>query len=356
MKKIFSAMSIVFVVCMLMSTVSVFAASDSGWNWGDWNIPGWDDDSSSNDVAFYIAIAGKQLDSNGNVQGQDTKNFTDALGTTTLNQSLSSDFSIATGNGVTEADILSYLTAVPKTDDMFKKVVEKYESMDAYICSSNGKVIPWSRLTSANYKPQWYVLKNESDGWHVDGVIIDLETDDEISIVIPDEDAERAACVEYDVVKGTFAPGFMKVKENRPHSVWQGNNEKLIIEGFDDVWYTVLDEETFEENSCVIPQDLIDAATAVEKLGSARLSELPKTLQRQYGRIDSQAYKQEYIGRNGLGTLYVTPFITEMLSNRYGVDNDSYIWLAMGDADGNIVTVYVMDRNAAGLDNLFDEE
>lgn len=126
----------------------------------------------------------------------------------------------------------------------------------------------------------------------------------------------------------------MSVKPNRPHSYADGDNDTLIVEGFEDVWYTVLDENTFKASSYVVPQELMDAATAVSKLADARLSELDEKLQRQYGRIDSQAYKQEYVSRKGGKTLYVTPFITEKLSARHGVDNDDYIWLAMGDGHG----------------------
>ena len=131
----------------------------------------------------------------------------------------------------------------------------------------------------------------------------------------------------------------------------------MIIDGFHDVWYTVLDEDTFSANNDVIPAQLIDAANAICTLAGARLSELPATLQRNFGRIDSQAYKQEYVERTGSGTtLYVTPFITELLAQKYNVDTDQYIWLAMGDSKGNISKVYVMDRAAANVDNLFDGE
>ena len=93
------------------------------------------------------------------------------------------------------------------------------------------------------------------------------------------------------------------------------------------------------------------------QLAGARLSELDSKLQKQYGRIDSQAYKDEYIERTGSGkTLYVTPFISEMLSSKYGVDTNKYIWLAMGDSQGNIEKVYVMDRELADVENLFDGE
>ena len=45
-----------------------------------------------------------------------------------------------------------------------------------------------------------------------------------------------------------------------------------------------------------------------------------------------------------------------MLSSKYGVNTDKYVWLAMGDSNGNISKVYVMDRSMANVDNLFDEE
>lgn len=342
---------IIAMIAVLISCVPAFAAND-GLNNDQYNGHA----QSNASVSFFIQIDGEQLDSNGNVSARDKKFFTGSVGKTTLKSQLSQNFSIAVGNGVSESDILAYLSSTPDETTVFEDVVNQYKSKDAYIRSSNGKIIPWSRLTEDNYKIQWYVLKKEGDGWHVDGVIIDKETDKEISIVVPEEKAERTTCVEYDAQTGTFIPGVMSIKPNRPHSVWDGDNHTWIMDGFEDVWYTVLDEDTFEENSYVIPQDLIDAASAVYKLAGARLAELEPSLQSQYGRIDSQAYKQEYIARNGLRTLYITPFISERLLSKYGVDNDKYIWLAMGDTQGNIQKVYVMDRDAAGIDNMFDEE
>lgn len=354
MKNLFRIL-VVSMLAVFVSGSAALAASNSldlGWNGGNKRS-----EQKGNKVAFYIQINGEQLDSAGSISAHDKSFYTEALYTSTLNQSLSSSFSIAIGNGVTEADILKYISSVPSESYAFSSVVKQYKDKDAYICSSNGKVIPWSKLTSDSYKVQWYVLKYEIDGmWHVDGVIIERETDKEISIVVPSEDAERATCVEYDAVKGTFTPGVMSVKPNRPHSYNDGDNDTLIVEGFEDVWYTVLDENTFKANSYVVPQELMDAATAVSKLADARLSELDEKLQRQYGRIDSQAYKQEYISRKGGKTLYVTPFITEKLSARHSVDKDEYIWLAMGDGHGNILKVYIMDREAANIDNMFDDE
>ena len=350
MKRFMKILCTVLTVVIAFSSVSAFAAP----SYDNQGINGRGNTSSK--VLFFIQINGDQLDTNGNVSGRDTKFFTDAIGTSKLKKNLSDKFTAVIGNGVTEADVLSHVNSVPNDKKVFEEVVDQYKEKDAYLRSSNGKVIPWSRLTNVYYKVQWYVLKHEDDGWHVDGVIIERETDKEISIVVPEEKSERATCVEYDVKKGLFTPGVMEVKANRPHAVWEGNNDKLVMDGFHDVWYTVLDEETFKENKYVIPQKLMDAATAVAKLAGARLSELDTQLQKQFGRIDSQAYKQEYISRNGKKTLYVTPYITERLASKYDVSNEDYIWLAEGDSQGNIVKVYVMDRDAANIGNMFDEE
>ena len=355
-------------MCLVMAMTAVmvtpaFAArgnkgnssSSSSWSWDDYSD--WGSGADLSKVCFYIQINGDQMDESGNVSRRDVSYFTDSVGTTTVAQELSSSFqktwTIEEGN----SDITDYVTEIPDEDTAFGTVVYTYAAKDAYICSSDGKIVPWSKMNSKYYRLHWYVLKAEDDFWHVDGVIVDKATDKEITIVVPDSSAERAACVEYDVNAGTFTPGFMETKANRPHAYWEGSNDSLIIDGFDDVWYTVLNEDTFEKTDAVIPSELIDAASAVAQLAGARLTELDTKLQKEYGRIDSQAYKQEYIERTGSGkTLYITPFISEMLESKYGVDKDEYIWLAMGDAHGNIEKVYVMDRDMENIENMFDNE
>ena len=358
MKKILLASALIMTT--LATSISAFAwgGNDGRSSWNDRPYTPVSDVSNTKKVAFYVQTNGVKMDKNGSINSQDTKFFTDILAETTLSKNLKTNYKIALGNGVTEADITKNLTSVPNQDEIFKKIVSSYESKDAYIRSSNGSIIPWTKMTSDNYKVEWYTLKyEETDCWHVDGVIIELETDKEISIVVPSEQAKKASCVEYDVTTGKFTPGTMEVKANRPHSYWNGDNENLVIDGFDNVWYTVLDEDTFTENNYVIPARLISAASAVETLANARLSGLVPALQKEYGRIDSQAYKREYIDRTGAGrTLYVTPFITDMLSQKYNVNSDEYIWLAMGDSCGNVEKIYVMDRDMAAIDNLFDNE
>lgn len=368
LKKLSIIMSLALVVTAMLSTVS-FAAETAdttasgakrggnSWDWvyGDYD-PWGSKSADTSTVKFYIQMKGEQMDLNGNITGRDKSFFTDSVAQTTISKSLSSSFSKTWDDTSTEGDIKDYVKELPNQKNVLKQVVDTYEAKDAYIYSNDGKIIPWSKLTTDYYRVHWYVLKLE-ECWHIDGVIIDRSTDKEINIVVPDEKTERSACVEYDVKSGTFTPGFMEVMANRPHSYWEGDNDNLVIDGFDDVWYTVLNEKTFKANNDVIPSKLIEAASAISKLADARLSELSETLQKQYGRIDSQAYKQEYVERTGSGkTLYVTPFITEMLSSKYGVDTDEFVWLAMGDTKGNINKVYVMDRKAAGIENLFDGE
>ena len=351
------AMTAIFSTAAFADEAQVTARGGNSWDWIYGDYDPWGSTASKAKVGFFIQTDGKQMDTDGNISGRDSKFFTDIVGETTLKKSLSSSFQKTWNVGEGKSDIEDYVNELPKEATVFEKVVKTYEAMDAYIRSTDGKIVPWSKMNSKYYSLHWYVLKKESDFWHIDGVIIDKLTDKEIQIVVPEEKAERAACVEYDVKSGEYKPGFMGVKANRPHSYWSGDNDTVIIDGFHDVWYTVLDEATFETNTAVIPSDLINAASAVAQLAGARLSELDSNLQRQYGRIDSQAYKNEYIERTGSGkTLYVTPFISEMLSSKYGVDTDKYIWLAMGDSQGNIEKVYVMDRELADVENLFDGE
>lgn len=352
------AMTTIFSTAALADEEQASSAKcGNSWDWIYGDYDPWESSNNKSKVGFFIQTDGKQMDTEGNISGHDSKYFTDIVGETTLKKSLSNNFQKAWPVGTSDSDIADYVTELPKESAVFEKVVKTYEAMDAYIRSTDGKIVPWSKMNSKYYSLHWYVLKKESDFWHIDGVIIDKLTDKEIQIVVPEEKAERAACVEYDVNSGDYKPGVMGVKPNRPHSYWSGDNDTVIIDGFHDVWYTVLDEATFETNTAVIPSDLINAASAVAQLAGARLSELDSKLQKQYGRIDSQAYKDEYIERTGSGTtLYVTPFITEMLSSKYGVDTDKYIWLAMGDSKGNIEKVYVMDRDLADIDNLFDGE
>lgn len=294
----------------------------------------------NNKVLCYISIQGKQLDVQGNISQQDKQYFTDVVATSTLSKPLY--YNIAIGNNITEKDILSYISNIPSSNVIFKNIINQYKNSDAYIYSSNNKRISWSNLNTDNYKIQWYVLKQESEAWHMDGIIIDLQTNKEISIIVPDSDVTHSTCLKYDVINNTYISGTMSTKQNRPHSYHYGNNDVYIVEGFEDVWYTVLDENSFIKNDYFIPQYLIDAANNIYKTCSSRLNELSPSLQNQYGRIDSEAYKRSYINRNGLNSLYITPFINDILIQQYNISYNKYMWLAIGDCNGNINRIYLM--------------
>lgn len=317
-----------------------------------------------NQLNYFIEFSGVQRDVDGNVESQDKSFFTGSVLSTTVNQSLLATTTVVYNKGVTtQADIVQYATVAPNEDDVFSTLKNTYESTGRYIRANTGEIISWDKFNSQGFRVEWYVFKYESgDGWHIDGRIIDKKTDLPIGIIDPTTEEKNgtktmATCVEYDVINGVFIPGLMEVKENRPHSWAAGTdaNDDKIVSGFDDVWYTVLNEKTFEKNNYVIPEALIKAAEEINEVVSARLSGLPKSTQYEYGRIDSQAWKKDYIKRNSKGTLWMTPYITEKLENA-GITRDKYVWLAMGDTAGNITKVWVMDREMAGIDNLIENE
>ncbi len=173
----------------------------------------------------------------------------------------------------------------------------------------------------------------------------------------PTVEKDDAVCVKFDVRTGEFTPGMMESAPLRPHDDRFGDNDNLVLPGFEDVYYTVLIEDTFEARDENVPQYLMDAAECVAENAQARLNELEYSWETvQFGRIDSQAWnKDEYVNRNGQSTLLITPFINAELDAN-GVDHNEFMWLGIGDRNGNLLYVYVMDRNMAGIENLIDGE
>ncbi len=314
---------------------------------------------SDKDIAFYIQVDGVELDADGKVSPQPKSSFSAQVASGELKENKESSYTITVRKDNGDREIREQLVSVPDENEIFDKIVDEFIAKDAIIKDNTGSVVKWDKFNANNYRIHWYVLKYEkADGWHVDGIIVDRDTDDVVSIIEPGdiEDKPEASCVKYDVRAGKFTPGIMDINENRPHSDLAGDNDNLILQGFEDVWYTVLDKDTFKPNTREIPQRLMEAAEAVSDLAGARLGELDPVLHREYGRIDSQAWKREYVDRSGKSTLSITPFInSELLS--LGIDHNDYIWLAVGDRAGNVQYVYVMDREMAGItENLFDNE
>lgn len=140
------------------------------------------------ETEFYIQRFGVQMDIDGNVTSQDTAYFTPCVYTDNLTQG-SRDMSYTityTEGAVSSDDVIAEVVNKPDDASILKFVKDTYEDK-GYILSSNGKVVEWSRFDTSNYELRWYVLKLE-DIWHVDGVIIEKETDEPIEIPVEGDD------------------------------------------------------------------------------------------------------------------------------------------------------------------------
>ncbi len=141
------------------------------------------------DVVFYIAIDGEQMDTSGNVDSRPKTYFTDAVFTTVLAQKRTADDKLVLGEDVTEEQILSALQASPDNEEVFGQVIDVFKNK-GYIRDNTGAVIPWAALKSDAYRAEWYVLKYEVDGWHVDGRIINRATEKPIEIIVPENPSD----------------------------------------------------------------------------------------------------------------------------------------------------------------------
>lgn len=138
-------------------------------------------------VMFFISRWGVQWDSKGNVETRDTSHFSGKVGDANLNQKLNKNFNVVIGGSVTEDDLISYLTSTPDESTIFNALEKEYKKQGAVLYTSSGNQVTWENFTSDNYEIQWYVLKRETDGWHVDGFIVEKETQDKVDIVLPEE-------------------------------------------------------------------------------------------------------------------------------------------------------------------------
>ncbi|MCI5605063.1 MAG: hypothetical protein MR413_05390, partial [Clostridia bacterium] len=177
MKKFFA---LLMSVCMMLTAAATVCAAEEKYLDSDGYI-------THTNVSFYIQVNGERMDTEDNVKSQKKLYFTDIVATSELREKQKNNFSLAIGNTVSEDDICAYLTQVPDDSVVLNNVIEKF-STKGYIKSNTGNVINWSDLTTENYKSEWYVLKweNGDSSWHIDGRIIDLETQKEVEIVVPD--------------------------------------------------------------------------------------------------------------------------------------------------------------------------
>lgn len=139
---------------------------------------------------FYVQRFGAQMDENGKVSSRETKYFTPVLYNSHLEKGKrDTNYAVVYQEGTVSSDDV-VKEVVDKPDDAYilAKIKSIYESKGGQILSSNGKIVNWDKFTTDNYEMRWYVLKFEAnDCWHVDGVIVDKETDLPIEIPLPDE-------------------------------------------------------------------------------------------------------------------------------------------------------------------------
>lgn len=176
--------------------------------------------TTDTNVKFYAQRYGVQMDKNGEVSSQATSKFTPMLFKSNLtegNRDTSYNVVYHEGN-VTSDDVISEVVTKPNDTEILAKIKAEYEPKGGQILSSNGKVVSWNKFTTDNYEMRWYVLKFEkTNGWHVDGVIVEKETQKPIIIPLPDEP---------DYVKPEFTSNYAYIFGYTDSNM--APNEKLI--------------------------------------------------------------------------------------------------------------------------------
>ncbi len=163
---------------------------------------------------FFVQRYGAQMDEEGNVTSQSTSYFTASVFDSNLTEGpRSSDYHVVYKEGVVSSDdVISEVVTKPDDAQILAKIKDAYNG--GYILASNGKAVKWDKFTTDNYEMRWYVLKCEEglwmvdDVWHVDGVVVEKETQKPIEIVDPsdpgytppvyeDEDQDHGEAFEY---------------------------------------------------------------------------------------------------------------------------------------------------------------
>ena len=163
---------------------------------------------------FFVQRYGVHMDEEGNVTSQSTSYFTASVFESNLTKGpRSSDYYVVYKEGVVSSDdVISEVETKPDDAEILSKIKGSYNG--GYILSSNGKAVKWDKFTTDNYEMRWYVLKCEEglwmvdDVWHVDGVIVEKDTQKPIEIVDPsdpgykppvyeDEDEDHGEAFEY---------------------------------------------------------------------------------------------------------------------------------------------------------------
>lgn len=218
-------------------------------------------------VCFYVSRWGVQLDTEGNIATRDAMYFSNIIDRTNLNKKMGLTESIVLGENVTEEDILEKLNNYPNDGKVFKKLYDEYKKEGAVLYTNSGNIIDWENFNEKNYGVMWYVLKIENDGWHVDGYVYEIETNDNVNIVLPDEkeDFEELQKEENDNQtenndpatdedqEAEVAPGVGSaplpeedVESQVDTSIHLRNVKSAYIFGYEPIIIVVTDEETGE--------------------------------------------------------------------------------------------------------------
>ena len=163
---------------------------------------------------FFVQRYGVHMDEEGNVTSQSTSHFTASVFDSNLTEGpRSSDYHVVYKEGVVSSDdVISEVETKPDDAEILAKIKDSYNG--GYILASNGKAVKWDKFTTDNYEMRWYVLKCEEglwmvdDVWHVDGVVVEKDTQKPIEIVDPsdpgykppvyeDEDEDHGEAFEY---------------------------------------------------------------------------------------------------------------------------------------------------------------
>lgn len=157
--------------------------------------------TSDTNVTFYTQRYGAQMDTEGNVSSQDSAKFTTALYKSKLTSGKRyTNHTVVYREGeVSSNDVIAEVVTKPSDAEIFEKIKNVYRPQGGQILASNGNVVAWDKFTTEKYEMRWYVLKYEKyDSWHIDGVIVEKETQKPIEIPLPNEPDYVAPDVNWD--------------------------------------------------------------------------------------------------------------------------------------------------------------
>lgn len=133
-------------------------------------------------VQFYIQRNGEIMDTTNHITGRDSGVFSSKVSSLTaagLTDNVAGDSTTDpsdANNAVLTALSGRTLTGCIPTDQQVFNAISTDSEAKKPTTALGGVPIDYDNLTTDNYTVQWYVLKEQSDAWHVDGVIVPKAT------------------------------------------------------------------------------------------------------------------------------------------------------------------------------------